>query len=94
MSDEGRIARKLRSMIEALGFRNVQLEAARGYWRTDSRADVYRWEGSAVRVADGIKFMLCSWETMTACTKGIELSRDAAGSFEVHSLSKQRKTGT
>jgi hypothetical protein len=79
---EGRTKRKLRKMLEANGFHEVRLWEATGYWRTDSRADVYRWEGQAV--SNGLHVSLCSWNTMTACVQsGIEIKRDDVASFEI-----------
>lgn len=85
---EGRTQKKLRTALEALGFYDVILWPAKGHWRTDSRADVYRWEGQAFAVGrsdyrDGFRVSFCSWETMTACVRfGFELQRDGGASFE------------
>ena len=86
---EGRIKRKLRRMLESNGFRDLRLWEAEGYWRTDIRADVYRWECQAITsgrtdYSDGLTVSLCSWNTMTDCVRfGFEIKRDDAASFEI-----------
>jgi hypothetical protein len=75
--------KKLRTMLEALGFRDVRLHSARGYWRTDSHADVMRWEGQGETIL-GLPVTFGSWNTMTACVRqGIELDKERGAYFEV-----------
>lgn len=64
-------------------FEAEHLRPATGYWRTDIRADVYRWEGSGEKqIEDGtwMGISVDSWDTMTDCVRhGVEVSRDGAG---------------
>jgi hypothetical protein len=81
----GRVAKRLTSMLEDLGFRDVVLVPARGYWRTDHRAPVVRWEGHGASVL-GLPCNFSSWNTMTECVrKGIVLDKEVGGAsfFEV-----------
>lgn len=66
---EGRVCRRLRGKLEALGYTKVNLWPSAGSWRTDIRLDVYRWEGSATNPV-GHTVTLCSWFTMTDLVKG------------------------
>ncbi|MFI5298204.1 MAG: hypothetical protein ACHREM_08915 [Polyangiales bacterium] len=71
----GRIHRRLVALLNAEGFGDVRILAAQGHYRSDSRADAYRWEGTALR--DGVTVELTSWETMTKCVHaGIVATRD------------------
>lgn len=67
--NQGRIARKVMSLLEAEGFRDIQIQAATGYYRTSTYDDTYRWEGYATRSGDGVRLAIGSWDTMTACAK-------------------------
>ena len=63
-------------MLESLGFRDVKLWPAQGYWRTDSRADVYRWEGQGATLL-GLPVNFASRDTMTQCVRdGIVLDKE------------------
>lgn len=81
-----RLALKLEAAFLAIGeVAMVEAEALRsaaGYWRTDYRADTYRWEGQCrVRLSDGswMAFGLDSWDTMTDCVRsGVTVERDRA----------------
>lgn len=87
--NEGRTRQRLRALLEGRGFHVDRLEPAQGYWRTDVRADVMRWEGSAQvygwpGISDGLMVSLGSWNTMTDCVRnGIEIERDGGMFFDV-----------
>lgn len=81
---------KLADLLRAEGFvvDASSLKDARGYWRTDVRADVYRWECyEATRPQDnpntpGIGVTACSWNTMTDCVRhGIVVEREKSPCF-------------
>lgn len=90
----GRTRTRLAKLLEA-AFAKVgmavrvdpeDLHPAKGYWRTDSRADVYRWEGWASSGRDSWESVV-SWHTMTELLRGVELIRDRAlGTFEAFPL--------
>lgn len=71
-----RLARMLAERLTDSGlqarFDPAKLYPAQGYWRTDSRADVYRWEGQfTVQVTDHwMTYRVVSWSPMTCCVKG------------------------
>lgn len=69
----GRVAERLREKLEReLGFTDVILFPATGFWRTDTRADCYRWNGQGKR--DGALYAFDSWFTMTELTRrGVKL---------------------
>lgn len=48
-----------------------RLDPARGYWRTDPRADVMRWEGDIRVKVNGswVTLAVGSWDTMTDCVR-------------------------
>ena len=75
---EGRIARKLRTMLEAEGFVVTHLTGAVGAWR---KAGVSRW--CAVARKDGSQVIIESWDTMTKCVRGFSFVRSGS-SVEVH----------
>lgn len=87
---EGRTRRKLREMLEALGFSDVELWPQRGAWRTNKRLDVYRFEGHATAPADARGYRrslsLCSWDTMTNIVKsrGLIVDQDDGNSLMLH----------
>lgn len=87
---EGRTRRKLREMLESLGFSDVNLWPQMGAWRTDKRLDVYAFEGQALPPPDarGVRFTvsICSWSTMTEIVKsrGVIVDRDDLHSIELH----------
>jgi hypothetical protein len=61
-------------VVEPSSFR-----AAVGYWRTDPRADCYRWE--AIGVFEGRTYNLGSYDTMTECARvGVQAEFDILGS--------------
>lgn len=63
------------------------LIAAQGHWRSDVRADVYRWESWLPVGKNGKKVNVCCWETMTQCVKnGVGFQWDGNFSIEVFSL--------
>lgn len=98
--EPGRVARKLVELIEAQGFKNVHVTAVQGYWRTDTRADVYRWEGTgetsdATRLPVGFAVRFASWCTMTECVRhGIVVVPDegpvkSATFFEIYPIARR-----
>lgn len=75
-----RLAEKLKEEFAKMGVEvridPKLLRAAQGRWRTDFRADVYRWEGSFEKqLEDGswAQQTISSWDTMTDCAKGLEI---------------------
>ena len=82
MGAKGRIATKLRGLLEAEGFDVAFLTPAAGYWRSNRMADVYRWEGrgNAITVKGlprGMPVSFGCWDTMTECARqGIHIERD------------------
>jgi len=89
MPAEGRTRRRLREILEALGFQVEALRPALGYWRSDHRADVLRWEGVG-RVRDwpglpvGMSVQFGSWNTMTDCVRnGVDVEREEGTFFDV-----------
>jgi hypothetical protein len=81
----GRITTKLGLLLESIGFRDVRLFPARGYWRTDHRSHAYRWEGVGENLL-GLPVNFGSYDTMTACARGgVVLDRESnrGGFFEV-----------
>lgn len=91
MKREGRTRRKVRALLEAQGFIVETLTPAEGHYRTSPYADVYRWEGSGRR--DGHSVTFYSWDTMSACARGIKVEADGAlnaprscTAFLVHAL--------
>lgn len=91
----GRVRLKLAQMLaEKLAadgydvvFNPETLYPATGWWRTDSRADCFRWEGSFMRrfTPDGnwLQCSIASWRPMTECLKGFEYHWDKPYSLEV-----------
>lgn len=79
-----RLARMLEAAFTAIGeeasVQASELRPATGYWRTDHRADAFRWEGRCrVRLKDGTWTVrgLDSWDTMTDCVRsGVTIERD------------------
>ena len=47
-----------------------------GYWRSDPRADVYRWEIGYLLLGQGVGPRVRSYDTMTVCAHGVVLDRD------------------
>jgi len=76
MTREGRTRRKVRALLEAQGFIVEALIPAAGHYRSSPYADVYRWEGFGTK--DGQQVSFCSWDTMTACARGITVEPDGA----------------
>lgn len=63
----------------------ARLSPAQGVWRTDMRMDVCRWEGWG-EIKVGERWMNCSidsWDTMTACLRGLSVDREAPYAFMV-----------
>lgn len=81
---------RLENLLLDEGFVEITLRDAKGHWRTSKYADVYRWEGVARRLINGVltEVSLASWETMTYCARhGIEIGRgdgDLVSDFLVH----------
>lgn len=76
----GHTQKKLSSMLEAIGFRDVVLHPVQGYWRSDSRSQAYRWEGSGKSLL-GLPVNFASYDTMTACVSAGIVSDKERGSF-------------
>jgi hypothetical protein len=80
------IEAKLRDLGHSVRVDPARLDPAQGYWRTDSRADVMRWEGWFEREIEPGRWMrqsICSWDTMTDCVRGFEIWQDTGWSWEV-----------
>jgi hypothetical protein len=88
--NEGRTRRRLREMLESLGFTDVELWPQKGAWRTDKRLDVYSFEGSALLPPDSNgrrhNVAVCSWSTMTEIVKsrGVIVDHDDLNSIQLH----------
>jgi hypothetical protein len=84
-----RLAEMLAARLHADGytvrFNPETLRPAQGYWRTDFRADVYRWEGSfeIYRHEEWTQVMVDSWSTMTDCIRGFDYEWDRPYHLEV-----------
>jgi hypothetical protein len=83
-----RLARRLLEIgivVDPSSFR-----AAVGYWRTDHRADCYRWEAWATIEGDPMPRPIGSYDTMTECAKhGLCEEYDLIyTSIEVHARAK------
>jgi len=50
---------------------------AKGYWRSCPVADTYRWEISCRLRGTQVGPRVYSYDTMTACAKGVVIDRDA-----------------
>jgi hypothetical protein len=74
---EGRVCRRLRARLEALGYTDVNLWPAQGAWRTNKRLDVYRWEGSGEK--GGRRHMFSSWHSMTEIVRAPSIVLDDDG---------------
>ena len=86
VASEGRVAKRLRELLDARGFRSVELGAVLGRDRPDGRADVMRGVGRAYWGGHAMPFNLGSWDTMTECVKnGIEVRRDDGAFFDFSS---------
>jgi hypothetical protein len=95
MTDWGKTRRRLARLLEAEGFQVDALTAAQGYWRTDVRADVNRWEGAGrangrAGLSNGTRVQFSSWDPMTLCVRnGIQVASDGmATSFDVSANGK------
>ena len=74
-------------LAEGIDAKPHQLWPAQGHWRTDVRADVYRWEGQGTK--DGHVVLLCCWDTMTKCVRnGITVTHERGWSYEIHAKEK------
>ncbi len=92
----GRVALKLKSMLEAEGFEIDNLTAVQGWDRSNSGSDTYRWSATGELRADSrhnsrkfaiIPVTIDSWDTMTKCTRNgftIDVEQNKPWSFEVH----------
>lgn len=78
--------------VFGLEVENVRLYPAKGFWRTDKRADVMPWNGYAdvvVRTDSGIgSYLICigSWDTMTDLLRfqPISIEKDATNGYELY----------
>jgi hypothetical protein len=62
---------------------------ARGYWRTNIEADVYRWEGQFEiwRHEKWNKISIVSWSCMSDCIRGFDYAFATAYRVEVFAIS-------
>ncbi len=93
----GRCRERLKKMLLKLGFDVEFFALPQGWYRTNTRADVYRWEAWATHPVEGAnpgRVHLYSWSTMTDCLRhGIDTKRDqrdGSATFEV-TLREARK---
>jgi len=77
----GRVHQRLLTLLEAEGFSAIEIQPARGHWRSSPYADVVRWEGYARLLRDCPRALpIYSWETMTECVRrGIQVSERDKG---------------
>ena len=96
-SQPGRVRIRLAQLIEktlADGGVEARCDPAdlipvQGYWRSDSRVDVKRWEGRVSVNVPGVgwrKQQINSWDTMTACLRGFTWSYENPWSIEIGAL--------
>ncbi len=83
-----RTSDRLIALLEREGFRDVEIYAAKGHYRSSPYADVVRWEGYAKHGESGCAWNIYSWDTMTECVKrGVTVSEKDRGTcgigFEV-----------
>ena len=89
-----RTAQRLEAALRAEGFDAVvdpsSLRPAQGYWRTDYRADVQRWEGS-FKIKNPPEWgnpyrtiMVSSWDTMTDCARGLTIDWESGWHVNVY----------
>lgn len=72
---DGRVANKLRDLLEKEGFVVNFFMPALGHWRKHS-SDVHAWEAQAEH--QGRTVTLCCWATMTECVSmGIAVTPDS-----------------
>ncbi len=84
--EPGRVKIKLSDPLRDQGFdvSEYDLIDAKGHWRSSPYADIYRWEAYSVKY-EGRDVLLSSWDTMTACIRGINVypDPDLWGHFDV-----------
>ena len=81
-----RLRERLSGLLAEQGFvvKPEDFTPARGYWRTSPHADVCRWEGVGYRVGQpGVRVVVNSWDTMTACMGGIVVDPDGGTNYLV-----------
>jgi hypothetical protein len=92
-SHVGKVRQRLAAkLIKAFAEQGLELRVdpaklcpAQGAWRTDTRLDVFRWEGwGEVKMHD--RWQNCSinsWDPMTRCLRGLTIEREAVYTFLV-----------
>lgn len=95
----GRVRRRLAELIAArltadgmiVRTDPEKLWPAQGYWRTDFRADVYRWEGQIeiLRHGQWAVTSVASWDPMTDVVRGFDWEWDQF-TLEFHAHNPRR----
>lgn len=92
-SKKERLAELIREQLQAvfgLEVENVRLYPARGFWRTNTLADVMPWTGYADVVIEGNRgcypISIGSWDTMTDLLRfqPISIKKDATNGYELY----------